>query len=64
MSFYHLSFIVLSEQFHQGGEKENRKSWKGKVSKQWKKMQGSNPGPMATYPEGGSIGNVSYHLAK
>ena len=39
--------------------KENKKTWKGKVAKQWKRMQGSGSGtPMqnSSYPEGGSIG--------
>ena len=55
---------MLSEQFQQGGEKDNRKSWKGKVSKQWKKMQGSTPGPLLTYPEGGSIGILYNQVSK
>ena len=51
--------VFISEQFQ--WEKENRKSWKGKVSKQWKKMQGSAAGPLLSYPEGGSIGIASYY---
>ena len=39
-------------------ENSHKKTWKGKVAKQWKRMQGStsNTGNSA-YPEGGSIGN-------
>ena len=38
-------------------ETSNKKNWKGKVAKQWKRMHaGSSPAQGTTYPEGGSIG--------
>ena len=46
-------------------DKDGKKTWKGKVAKQWKKMQ-QGPGATSTlltpYPEGGSIGepNINY----
>jgi hypothetical protein len=49
-------FFFIADQYQQSFDKENRKSWKGKVSKQWKKMQGSTASPLISYPEGGSIG--------
>ena len=37
--------------------KDTKKTWKGKVARQWKKMHGSQSGaPTPSYPEGGSIG--------
>ena len=40
--------------------KEPKKTWKGKVAKQWRKMQEATTGvSMASYPEGGSIGMTS-----
>ena len=38
-------------------ETSNKKNWKGKVAKQWKRMHaGSSPAQNTSYPEGGSIG--------
>ena len=41
-------------------EGSNKKTWKGKVAKQWKRMQASGSSPALqnteSYPEGGSIG--------
>ena len=37
-------------------EKEAKKTWKGKVAKQWRKMQATTGITLASYPEGGSIG--------
>ena len=43
-------------------ETSNKKNWKGKVAKQWKRMHaGSSPAQGTTYPEGGSIGMFIFH---
>ena len=43
-------------------ETSNKKNWKGKVAKQWKRMHaGSSPAQGTTYPEGGSIGMFFFH---
>ena len=39
-------------------EKGSKKTWKGKVAKQWKKMQGTSGVTLSAYPEGGSIGEI------
>ena len=41
---------------------KDKKTWKGKVAKQWKKMHHSNqPGSQQNFPEGGgSIGKKVY----
>ena len=46
-----------SDTGQQAVEKEGKKTWKGKVAKQWKKMQGTSGVTLSSYPEGGSIGN-------
>merc|ERR1712018_732817 len=37
-------------------KESSKKNWRGKVAKQWKRMQGSSSAPNTSYPEGGSIG--------
>ena len=41
-------------------KESTKKTWKGKVAKQWKRMQGSSSAPNTSYPEGGSIGNFFF----
>ena len=49
--------IPISDQGPMTKETSNKKNWKGKVAKQWKRMHaGSSPAQGTTYPEGGSIG--------
>lgn len=67
-TFPRLILLLFSNNLEQIPEEssEGKKTWKGKVAKQWKKIQqqGPNPqGPLSTYPEGGSIGNLcSVHI--
>jgi hypothetical protein len=45
----------------ESADKDGKKTWKGKVAKQWKKMQQGNPPiVVAPYPEGGSIGSCRF----
>lgn len=55
-----MDFTVSSYVLDQGpmNKEHSKKTWKGKVAKQWKRMQGSTPVQNASYPEGGSIGNA------
>ncbi len=39
-------------------EAKDKKTWKGKVAKQWKKMQHSSGNQHAAYPHGGAIGTA------
>ena len=43
-------------------KESTKKTWKGKVAKQWKRMQGSSSAPNTSYPEGGSIGKSNHFL--
>ena len=44
-------------------DKDNKKTWKVQMKKQWKKMQpGSSNMQAPLYPEGGSIGKTVYGL--
>ena len=48
---------MVSDQGPMTKETSNKKNWKGKVAKQWKRMHaGSSPAQNTSYPEGGSIG--------
>ena len=48
----------FSDQGPMTKENSHKKTWKGKVAKQWKRMQGSTSTTgNSAYPEGGSIGN-------
>ena len=48
--------LHLSDPGQQAADKESKKTWKGKVAKQWRKMQGTSGVTLSAYPEGGSIG--------
>ena len=52
--------LILEQVPEETTDKDGKKTWKGKVAKQWKKIQGTPPLPLAPYPEGGSIGNESF----
>jgi hypothetical protein len=59
-----LNCLSLSEQIPEemSDRDGSKKTWKGKVAKQWKKMQQgpTQAMPMAPYPEGGSIGESTF----
>ena len=52
--------IFFSDPAPMTKESSHKKTWKGKVAKQWKRMQasGSSTAQNNSYPEGGSIGNI------
>ncbi len=54
--------IFILDTGQQAADKEAKKTWKGKVAKQWKKMQGTSGVTLSSYPEGGSIGKFFHHL--
>ena len=43
-------------------KESSKKNWRGKVAKQWKRMQGSSSASNTSYPEGGSIGKSNHFI--
>jgi hypothetical protein len=57
----YLSSCFVLDTGQQAADKEAKKTWKGKVAKQWKKMQGTSGVTLSSYPEGGSIGKFFHY---
>ena len=58
------NIYLVSDQGPMTKETSNKKNWKGKVAKQWKRMHaGSSQAQNTSYPEGGSIGMKTFFEA-